>query len=179
MELESDEVFQTIENFADNPSYRTLTEASEVTSMSDNDRRFVNNRVKEIRRNLIKFPDRTLIDELTSQHVAAPWGVPTQDLSPFVATSLYPNIAAGRGGNTLMVLDVPLSDVAGLGEGSDGYEVLPTGSVHPEWITGVAELQYNEHLSAETLSPLIEALGNQEVTPASVLQETELRQKVS
>jgi thioesterase domain-containing protein len=178
VELESEDVFQAVESFANNPSYRSLLEASEAASMSDNNRRFVNERIKEMRRNLIMFPNRTLLDELSSQHVAAPWGVPTQDLSPFVATSLHPNIAAGRGGNSLMILDVPLSDIAGLGEGADsGDDVLLTGSIRPEWITAVAELRHNEQMSADTLAPLVQTLGGQEITSPDTLRNTELHQK--
>lgn len=178
VELESEDVFQTVESFASNPSYRSLLQASEAASMSDNDRRFVDDRIKRMRRGFVMFPDRTFLDELTFQHVAAPWGVPTQDLSPFVATSLHPNIAAGRGGNSLMILDVPISEVAGLGEGADsGDEVLLTGSVRPEWITAVAELQHNDQMSADTLAPLARVLGGQETTPPSSLRDTELHQK--
>lgn len=178
VELEGGEVFDAVEAFSENPSYRNLMDAANAASMSESNRKFVDERIKQMRRRLVQFPNRSLVDELSSQHVAAPWGVPTQDLSPFVATSLRPEVAAQRGGNTLMILDVPLSEVAGLGESGDsGFEVLLTGSVKPEWITATAELYPNEQMSADTLKPLINVLGDQETTSPATLRSTELHRK--
>lgn len=178
VELEGGEVFDAVEAFSENPSYRNLMDAANAASMSESNRQFVDDRIKQMRRYLVQFPSRSLVDELSSQHVAAPWGVPTQDLSPFVATSLHPEVAAQRGGNTLMILDVPVSAVAGLGESGDsGFEVLLTGSVKPEWITATAELRTNEQMSADTLKPLIHALGNQEAPSPATLRSTELHRK--
>lgn len=176
--LETSDTFDAVEAFSENPSYRNIIDAANTASMSESNRQFVDERIKQMRRYLVMFPDRSLVDELSSQHVAAPWGVPTQDLSPFVATSLHPEIAAQRGGNTLMIIDVPVSEVAGLGESGDsGFEVLLTGSVKPEWITATAELHHNEQMSADTLRPLIQVLGNQETTSPATLRNTELHRK--
>lgn len=178
VELESSDTFDAVEAFSENPSYRNIIDAANTALMGENDRRFVDERIKQMRRFLVMFPDRSLVDELSSQHVAAPWGVPTQDLSPFVATSLHSEVAAQRGGNTLMILDVPISEVAGLGESGDsGFEVLLTGSVKPGWITATAELHPNEQMSADTLKPLIQVLGNQEATSPATLRNTELHRK--
>lgn len=178
VDLEGGEVFDAVEAFSENPSYRNLMDAANAASMSESNRQFVDDRIRQMRRYLVQFPSRSLVDELSSQHVAAPWGVPTQDLSPFVATSLHPEVAAQRGGNTLMILDVPVSEVAGLGESGDsGFEVLLTGSVKPEWITATAELHPNERMSADTLKPLIHVLGNQEATSPATLRSTELHRK--
>lgn len=178
VELEGSEVFDAVEAFSENPSYRNMIDAANTASMSENDRRFVDDRIKQMRRHFVMFPNRSFVDELSSQHITAPWGVPTQDLSPFVATSLHPEVAAQRGGNTLMILDVPVSEVAGLGESGDsGFEVLLTGSVKPEWITATAELHPNEQMSADTLKPLIHVLGNQEEVSPAALRSTEIHRK--
>ena len=177
VELESPEVFSLVDAFADNPSYRSLMDTVDATQMADNDRQFVDGRVKALRRDFLKYPESTFLEELSREHTRAPGGAPSQDLSPFVATSTRPEYATGWG-RTLMVIDVPISRIAGLGEGKDsGDEVLLTGEIKPEWITAVAELKQGERPTADTLIPFVEALRQHELIVASDLADTELHKK--
>ncbi len=177
VELEGSEVFRLVDAFSDNPSYRLLMDAVSATQMSDNDRLFVDRRIKKLRRNYVKYPEPTFLEELSREHIQAPGSGPSQDLSPFVATSTLPDYAAGWG-RTLMVIDVPVSRVAGLGEGkATGDEVLITGEVKPEWISAVAEVKQGEKPTADMFMPFVKALGQEELADASDLADTELHKK--
>ena len=116
------------------------------------------------------------MDELTLHHIQSAVGSPTQDISPFVATSTCPGGA--NPSRTLMILNVPISEVAGPGEDKyDGFEVLVTGSIKPEWITAVAELHKGSH-TANKLSTLVQALGGEENTiESSVFRNSEIHRK--
>lgn len=176
-ELESLEAFEAVDAFIANPSYERMIAMVNSTDMSDLDRRFVARRIYDIQLSLLRYPNRTLMDELRFNHVAAPGGSASQDLSPFVATSLSAEKAAAYG-NNLMVLDVPQSQLGDCGE-SD--EVLVVKSIKPEWITAVAHFKTGyEKVTDAQIRHIALQLGGAEAetrTEDAVREMSELRKK--
>ena len=123
------------------------------------------------------------MDELEFQHVSSPGGAPSQDLSPFVATSTRADFAA-RYGDKLMVLDIPISYVVGSGETA---EVLVVGEIKPEWITAVARFNMKKDVGhpsqaevmtlIKTLGPTIETFSRESIRELSVIHRLSTENK--
>lgn len=161
-ELASSEAHEDIAKFLDTGRFTDLVEAFRQADLSDYDRKFIeNSRLKDMATSLINYPGRTLRQELAFHHVAAPSGTPTQDVSPFVATSLAPGKAM-RHGNVMLVLDVPVSVVEGYGEED---EVLVGLAIEPEWISAVVE--HDPRPGADVGELVARRLGMTEVQEAS------------
>ena len=140
--IESEEAHSAAEFFLGSGRFKDLVSAVEAADMSESDRKFVDeHRLKDIAQSLIRYPDRPLRQELAFQHVASPGGQATQDISPFVATSIDPDKAM-RYGSSFLVVDVPVSAIEGRGE-SD--EVLVGLQLKPEWIKAVATIKHDPH----------------------------------
>ena len=140
--IESEEAHSATELFIKSGRFKDLIAAVEAADMSESDRKFVDEyRLKDIAQSLIRYPERTLRQELAFQHVSSPGGQATQDISPFVATSIDPDKAI-RYGSTFMVVDVPVSAVEGRGE-SD--EVLVGLQLKPEWIKAIANIKHDSN----------------------------------
>lgn len=182
-ELESPAVFEAVARFKENPSYRAMVDMVNATDMVDYNREFVASRIRHIQLSLLQYPDRTLMDELEFQHVSSPGGAPSQDLSPFVATSTRADFAA-RYGDKLMVLDVPISYVVGSGETA---EVLVVGEIKPEWITAVARFNMKKDVGhpsqaevmtlIKTLGPTIETFSRESIRELSVIHRLSTKNK--
>ena len=180
--LERQEVFEASEDFAHDPSYANMMTMAQSAAMSQGDRRFVGTRINDIQLAMLRDPKTTLIDELRLQHVWGPAGSVTQDLSPFIATATTPEQAAGFG-NTLMVLDVPMSRIGSSGEGTStgdgtGSEILVTGAIEPEWITAVARFENDadKQQLARKIAELAPDLSDVTVD-AKLAEESELHAK--
>lgn len=175
VKVANDEVIRAIDGFAANPTYRSIMDAIGRSSFDKNVHDLIHGRrLSQLRRTLVADPDMTLLDGLAWQHTRASMGRgATQDLSPFIATATTPEFARVAG-KTLMVLDVPLSQVVGEGEHEyEGDEVLLCGSIRPEWITAVAELQDGK----PALKPLIDMVGSQDTAVSELPQNTAMHQK--
>ena len=140
--IESDEAHSATELFIKSGRFKDLVAAVEAADMNEADRKFVDGvRLRDIAQSLIRYPERTLRQELAFQHVSAPGGHATQDVSPYVATSLDPDKAI-RYGSTFMVMDVPVSAIEGRGEAD---EVLVGLQIKPEWIKAIADIKRDVH----------------------------------
>lgn len=136
--IESDEAHTATERFMKSGRFKDLISAVGAADMSEDDRKFVDGvRLRDIAQSLIRYPERTLRQELAFQHISAPGGHVTQDVSPYVATSLNPDKAIHYG-STFMVLDVPVSAIEGRGEAD---ELLVGMQLKPEWIRAIADIK--------------------------------------
>ncbi len=173
-ELESQAAFDAVEEFVKRPSYRAMKDMVTATNMSEGDQRFVHDRIKSIQLEMLRDPNATIVSELRFNHVAAPAGVSSQDLSPFIATSQSPHKAAVHG-DTLMVLDVPVSKLAGIGEVDE--MLLPSG-IDPSWISAVARFKKKpaslEERGVQDVLNILEGIpseGSEPVIPVDTIMQ--------
>jgi hypothetical protein len=124
-----------VERFNSDPSYTNLNAyANYIASTSDEitaDR--VADRLHKIENKILS--GESLSDALVDAHISSRVGIGHVDISPYISTSSDPENAQRFGSGAVLVLNVPASQVKGVGEQG---EVLVTGKISVESISAIA-----------------------------------------
>lgn len=133
--IDDAQLHESLSLFLQDPSYNNLrayTDLLEAHATPEGKEK-MEQRLRKIEHEVLK--GFSLRDELIGAHIDSRVGQGDVDVSPFIPTSQLASNAERFGAKAVLVLDVPVSQIAGWGEED---EVLVTGELAPTAISAVA-----------------------------------------